>query len=269
MLTTLLIFLVMGTVAGLIAGMFGVGGGVIIVPALVYVFSLQGISADVLTHLAVGSSLAVITVTAISSVLAHHRNGFVQWHVFRVMLPGLVFGVVGGVMVAVNIPGHILQWTMGCFLIVVALQMRLALVPTREEGNLPGAPVLLGGAGVTGIISALFGVGGGTITVPFLTFFGMRMQQAVATSAACGLPLAVFGATSNIVAGWQTPGLPDYALGYVYLPAVIGIAVASAPAAKVGAQIAKNLSDTKLKRIFAIFLAMIGASMIAKATGIF
>lgn len=268
MLAVIALYLALGAFAGLLAGLFGVGGGAVIVPVLIYAFAKQGLSADVLTHMAVGTSLAVICLTSISSVRAHHKNGFVDWPTVKIMAPGLVAGVVLGVYTAVQIPGPVLQWIIGSYLCLVAVQMGFNLMPQGHNLRLTGRLKLAAGT-VIGWVSALFGIGGGSLTVPFLSFFAVRMQTAVATSAACGFPIAVAGAISNIVAGSGVQALPDGSLGYVYLPAFFGIALMSLPFAKLGANLAKNLPAILLKRFFAVFLVIIGGSLIGRAGGLF
>ncbi|NRB38175.1 MAG: sulfite exporter TauE/SafE family protein [Pseudomonadales bacterium] len=267
MLTVLALYLAVGAIAGLVAGLFGVGGGVIIVPALIYAFAMQGMPTLVLTHMAVGTSLAIICVTSISSVSSHHKNGFVLWPVVKSMAPGLVFGVMVGVYTVVNIPGPLLQLIMGCFLSLIAVQMGFNVMPKGERA-LPAKIGLTGFGFFSGWVSALFGIGGGSLNVPFLSFFSTPMQKAVATAAACGMPIAIAGAIGNIVAGWGDTATPDWSLGFIYLPAFIGIAAMAAPFAKLGATLAKKLKATTLKRIFAIFLVIIGQSMIFKSLGI-
>lgn len=266
MLTTVLLYLALGALSGLMAGLFGVGGGAVIVPVLIIAFARQGLDPAVLTHIAVGTSLAVICLTSISSVRAHHRNGFVDWPVVRVMAPALVIGVVAGVLTVVRIPGPVLQWIIGSYLCLIAIQMGFDLMPAGHRLQLTRRVQWLAGA-VIGWVSALFGIGGGSLTVPFLSFYGVRMQHAVATSAACGFPIAVGGALSNMLAGWGQADLPAGSLGYVYLPAFAGIALMSLPFAKLGANLAKNLPATVLKRIFAGFLVIIGGSLIGRAGG--
>ncbi len=267
MFITLFIYLLLGALAGLLAGLFGVGGGVIIVPVLIYAFTGQGISPEWLTHMAVGTSLAVICISSLSSVMAHQKNKSILWPVVKSMTPGLLLGVVLGVFSIVHIPGSRLQWIIGAYLLLMAIQMGFEIMPEREA-PLPGKSRLLGvGVGI-GWLSAMFGIGGGSLTVPFLSYYGTRMQQAVATSAACGLPIAMMGMFSNSIAGSLQKGLPDWSLGFIYLPAFLGIAILSAPFAQLGAKLAQKLPAKKLKRLFAIFLAIIGGSLILKTLGI-
>lgn len=267
MLLTILLYLVLGAFSGLVAGLFGVGGGAVIVPVLIYAFALQGVSPEVLTHMAVGTSLGVICLTSISSIKTHHQNGFVIWPYVKVMAPALFVGVMVGVLTAVQIPGPTLQWIIGSFLCAVSIQMAFNLMP-KGERPAPGAVSLTAAGGFIGWVSALFGIGGGTLTVPYLSLYGTKMQNAVATSAACGFPIALGGALVNIYAGFGTEHLPEGSLGYIYLPAFAGIALMSLPAAKVGANWAKRLPAPVLKRFFAGFLMLVGSSIILKASGV-
>jgi uncharacterized membrane protein YfcA len=229
MLTTLALYLTLGAGAGIVAGLFGIGGGLTIVPVLVITFQLQGMSEAVLTHMAVATSLATIVVTSISSIRAHHQRGAVRWELVK---PQLILGI---------------------FVLLVTLQMLLNIKPSA--GSKPPSTPELATAGVgIGWVSAIFGIGGGTLMVPYLNWRRVVMQQAVATSAACGLPIALMGALTNIWLGWGEDELPEWSLGYVYLPAFIGIVLASYLTAPIGARWAHSLPQAKLKKIFALFL---------------
>jgi len=256
-----LVYLLLGVAAGVLAGLFGVGGGVIIVPVLLLAFAALDIPVTVATHLAVGTSLATIVVTSISSVRAHHKKGAVMWPVFWLLAPGLALGVLIGAQAAARLSGPVLQLAIGVFLVLIGTQMGFNLQPPVRS-QVPGRAVLFGVGNVIGFASALFGIGGGSLTVPFLSYCDVRMQKAVATSAACGLPIALFGAIGNISAGWHHTDLPAYATGFVYWPALAGIALASTPAARLGAHLAHRLPAEKLKRLFALFTATMGAYLI-------
>jgi uncharacterized membrane protein YfcA len=261
MLTTLVLYLVLGALAGVVAGLFGIGGGLLIVPVLIFSFELQGISDSVLTHMAVATSLATIVITSISSVRAHHQRGAVRWELFRPLGVGILLGAVLGVTTAVQLSGPVLQLTIGVFVLLVALQMALNLKPSAGEAR-PTTPEL-GTAGVgIGWASAIFGIGGGTLTVPYLNWRRVAMQQAVATSAACGLPIALMGAATNMALGWGASELPPWSLGYVYLPAFAGIVLASSLTAPVGARLAHSLPQAKLKKVFALFLLAVSLRFI-------
>ncbi len=257
-----LIYLVVGAVAGVLAGLFGVGGGTIIVPALVLCFKWQGLGSDLQTHLAIGTSLATIVVTSISSTRSHHQAGAVRWPLVRWLVPGIAIGVWLGAFVATQLHGLQLQRLFGVFAWTIAAQMWFGWQPQGQQ-DIPGKVGLsLAGLAIGGA-SALFGIGGGSLTVPFLSWCRVRMQEAVATAAACGFPIALVGAFSYIWQGWAHQDLPAHALGFVYLPALLGIGITSLPCARIGAQLAHRWPAQKLKRVFAGFLLFIGAVLLA------
>ena len=258
---TFALYLLLGACAGVLAGLFGVGGGIIIVPVLVFSFTLQGFDPSILTHLAVGTSLATIVFTSINAVREHHRKGAVQWRIFAWMTLGILVGAAVGAKTASLIQGPILQKIIGVFALIVAVQMAADFKPKVTRG-IPGKPLLTAAGGVIGWASAIFGIGGGSLTVPFLTSRSLSMQQAVATSSACGLPIALASALGFLVLGWNDPQLPAYSLGYVYLPALLGIAVTSMFFARYGARMAHRLSPRLLKRLFAALLFCVGLSFL-------
>lgn len=256
-----LLYLILGAAAGVLAGLFGVGGGIIIVPVLVLSFTAQGFDSAVLTHLAVGTSLATIIFTSINSVREHQRKGAVLWPVFAWMSIGILFGALLGAVTADAIEGPLLQKIIGVFAILIAIQMGFGLQP-KGTGTVPGKPGLTAAGGVIGWASAIFGIGGGSLTVPFLSWRNVPMQKAVATSSACGLPIAIFSAASFIYLGWDKPALPAYSWGYIYLPALAGIALTSMYFARVGARLAHRLPAPVLKRLFALLLLAVGISFL-------
>ncbi|WXL25424.1 sulfite exporter TauE/SafE family protein [Ectopseudomonas mendocina] len=257
----LLMYLLLGAAAGTLAGLFGVGGGIIIVPVLVLSFTAQGVPTEVLTHLAVGTSLATIIFTSINSVLEHHRKGAVLWPVFVWMTIGILLGAGVGAATAAAIKGPMLQKIIGVFAIIIAIQMALELKP-KATRDVPGKPGLIAAGGVIGWASAIFGIGGGSLTVPFLSWRSVPMQKAVATSAACGLPIAIASALSFVWLGWGRAELPEWSLGFVYLPALVGIAIPSMFFARFGARLAHKLSPRLLKRLFALLLFSVGLSFL-------
>ncbi len=257
----LLLYLLLGAAAGVLAGLFGVGGGIIIVPVLVLSFTSHGIAPEILTHLAVGTSLATIVFTSINSTLEHHRRGAVRWPLFRWLTLGIVLGTVLGALTAAAIKGEWLQKIIGTFAVIIAIQLALDLKP-RASRDVPGKPGLTAAGGVIGWASAIFGIGGGSLTVPFLVWRSVPMQQAVATSAACGLPIAIAGALSFIWTGWDNPQLPEWSLGFVYLPGLLGIALTSMFFARIGARLAHRLPPRLLKRLFALLLFSVGLSFL-------
>lgn len=257
-----LLYLALGCFAGFVAGLFGIGGGMVIVPVLVYSFAAQGFSGDVLTHLAIGTSLATIMVTSVSAVLAHHKHNAVLWPVVRHLTPGLLAGAFAGAQVASLIPARPLQILIGCFALLSAAQMatgwkgRLGHMPLPKREGLWVAGGGIGGA------SAIFGIGGGTFTVPYLTLHGVAMTHAVASASACGLPIAVAGAVGFMTAGLHAGELPAGAWGYVYLPAFVGISATSLVFARIGARLAHHLPADQLKKLFACLLVIVGIGFI-------
>ncbi len=256
-----LIYPLLGVIAGVIAGLLGVGGGIVIVPVLVFTFTKLGMADQVLTHMAVGTSLATIIVTSLGSVYQHHKNRAVRWDILRWFCIGLMLGAWGGAKIADAIYGRMLQIGFGVFAILISAQMILSWVP-KGSGRLPGKAGLLGAGGLIGAISSIFGIGGGSLTVPFLTWCNVKMQQAIGTSSAAGVPIAVAGALGFLVTGWGNPLLPEWSLGYVYLPAFIGISVCSVVFARVGAHFSHRLPAATLKKCFAGLLIVVGIKLI-------
>ncbi len=257
----LLLYILLGAFVGVLAGLFGVGGGLVIVPVLVFIFKGQGISAEVIMHLAIGTSLATIVITSISSVRAHHQHGAVLWPAFRRLTPGIVVGALLGSYIVDHLPNDTLRIIFGVFELLVAAQMGLSL-KTAPHRQLPGWPGMSLAGIIIGKVSAIIGIGGGTLTVPFLVWCNAGMRQAVATSAACGLPIAIAGTVGFMVTGWNEPQLPAWSSGYIYWPAFAGIALASVLFAPLGAKLAHTLPADKLKRYFAILLAFLGLRML-------
>jgi len=254
-------YLGVGAVAGILAGLLGVGGGLVIVPVLLWLFRAQGIDESVVLHLAIGTSLGTIVATSLSSVRAHHRRGSVRWPLVLRLTPGIVLGAWLGAWVADQISTVWLQRLFALFVVTVGIQM---LVNPRVSGrtDLPGWRGMGLAGGVIGTVSALVGIGGGTMTVPFLVWHRVEMVKAVGTSSACGLPIAVAGALGFMLVGWERIGLPPGATGYLYWPALIGVMVASVMTAPAGAWLAHNLPVAVLKRAFAVLLLGVGAKLL-------
>ncbi|WP_281646929.1 sulfite exporter TauE/SafE family protein [Parendozoicomonas sp. Alg238-R29] len=256
-------YLVTGAAAGTLAGLFGVGGGLIIVPALVFAFTLLGLSPEYITHLAVGTSLATIIPTSLSSTFSHNKSGNVFWPGVKLLAPGIMLGAWLGVAIAVQLSSASLQLIIGIGAILIGFRLLLSKKEDKGgQGALPAPPLMLTGGTMIGLISAIFGIGGGSLTVPFLTRFGMGMKWAVGTSAACGVPIAVMGAVANIVLGDNIEGLPELSTGLVYWPAFAGIVLMSVPFARLGAKLAHQLPAKVLRRLFACLLFVVGLKFI-------
>jgi uncharacterized membrane protein YfcA len=258
----LLLLLVTGAVAGALAGLLGIGGGVIIVPALAFVFLHQGVQEGVIMHVAIGTSLATIMVTSLSSIRAHQRHGAIHWNVFREITPGLLLGALLGAAVAGHLRSDALRVIFAVFLILVAGQLWMGRA-SQPHRRLPGRAGILVAGSIIGALSALFGVGGGSMTVPFLTWCNMPVRNAIATSAAIGLPIALSGTAGFVYSGWGSPARPEWTIGYVNLPAALGIGVASTLLAPLGAKLAHTIPDAALRRIFAVLLIVVAVKMFA------
>jgi len=258
----LLAYLALGAVVGFFAGLLGVGGGGIMVPILTSFFLAQNFGAESV-HLALATSMASIVLTSVSSIRSHHRHGAILWPVVWQLSPAIVIGTLMAALLAGLLSSLFLAIFFCCFMTYVAVQMLLNIKPSASR-QLPGWFGMSLTGWLIGAVSALVAIGGGSLTVPFLSYCNVRMQKAVATSAACGVPIALFGAIGNIAGGWHHTDLPAHATGFVYWPAVLGIALASTPAARLGAQLAHRLPAEKLKRLFALFVAAVGSYLIFK-----
>ena len=257
----LLGYLLLGSVSGLFAGLLGVGGGLIIVPVLIFLFALQGIDNSVIAHAAVGSSLATIIATSVSSARAHHRHGAVDWHFVKKVATGLLAGALVGAWLAGQMDTLMLKRVFGVFVILVSVQIFLGKQP-KSETALPSLPVLTFTGAVIGMISGVVGIGGGSMTVPYLTWHGRSIRNAVATSSACGLPIAIAGFFGFLLVGWENTSMPGMSSGYVYWPAVVIISAISIVTAPIGAQLAHKLPVLILKKIFAVLLFVIGSKLL-------
>ncbi len=251
--------LLSGAVAGTMAGLLGIGGGIIIVPIVTLLFETQGLAHGLAIKMALGTSLATIVVTALSSIYTHHRKGAVEWGLFRTMTPGVLVGSLIGASLADVIPGEVLYGAFILFMFVVSAQMALSRVSAHR--TLPGTLGLAGVSTGVGVISALMGIGGGSLNVPFLSFCGVPIKRSIATAAAIGLPIAVSATIGYIVGGLNEEGLPSVSLGYVNLPVFGGVVAASLLFAPLGATLAHRLPDQLLRRFFAIFLFILASRM--------
>jgi uncharacterized protein len=262
----LLLYALTGAVTGILAGLLGVGGGLIIVPALSYLFDLQGYPAQATLHLALGTSLGTIIFTSLSSAGAHHRRGSVDWSIVRRITPGILLGTFLGGIVAAKMATGSLKALFAVFLLAVAAQMISDKKP--RPTRLP--PKLLGSTAVgtlIGGISGLVGIGGGSMSVPFMVWCNVEMRRAVGTSAAIGFPIAVSGAFSYMVNGLHASTEIPMTLGYLHLPALAGVAIGSVLTAPFGARLASTLRPTRIKRVFACLLIVMSAKLLWSVFG--
>ncbi|MDR2188694.1 MAG: sulfite exporter TauE/SafE family protein [Azonexus sp.] len=257
----LLAYLALGLWVGFFAGLLGIGGGIVMVPVLVMLFTAQAMPQGEVMHLALGSSMAAILLTSLSSVRAHHAHGAVIWPIVGRITPGILLGVGVGTHFASRMPGKTLAIIFTVFVSYVAAQMILNVKP-KAQRDMPGwLGTAAAGLGI-GALSSLVAIGGGSLSVPFMTWCNVRLQNAIGTSAAIGFPIAAGGALGYIWNGWNTPGLPAGSFGFVYLPAVLGIVVSSILTAPFGARLAHRLPVATLKKVFAALLLALAAKML-------
>ena len=254
----------LGLATGFLAGLLGIGGGMIMVPFISTMLGARGVAPGLAVKMAIATSMATIIFTSISSVRAHHKKGAVRWDIVKKLAPGIVLGaMLASVGVFALLKGALLYFVFGGFVAFSAVQMYLDKkpAPTRQ---LPGTPGLLGAGGVIGFLSGLVGAGGGFVSVPFMTWCNVAIHNAVATSAALGFPIALANVVGYVIAGQRLEGLPPYAFGYLWLPALVVIASCSVLMAPVGAKAAHTLPVKKLKRAFAVVLAVLSVYMLNK-----
>ncbi len=260
MLEFFLLTMLLGSVAGLLAGLFGLGGGVIIVPALLWLFTEQQFPENQLMIMAVATSLATIILTSVSSLLSHHKLGKISWDRVYRLTPGILLGSAAGAKIADWVQADSLKWLFISYLIYVSVRMALQIQPKNNPKKVKLWLDYLVGNGI-GLLSSLLGIGGGTLTVPYLLGSQVVMKNAVAISSACGLSIALSGAITYVFLGWGKTNLPEWSLGYIYLPAFLGITLCSILTAPLGAKLANKLAAKKLKRYFSVLVLLIAIKM--------
>ena len=261
MLSLLLTYAAVGAAAGFLAGLLGIGGGMVIVPIMVYCLTWQGVSHDVVMHLSLGTSMACIIFTGGSGTLAHHRHGTVDWRVFRRIAGGLFVGALLGSHVASRLPTNVLKALFGVFLYCIAVNMILNRKPNPTR-HLPGRTGVFAAGSTIGTVSGMLGIGGGALSVPFLVWCNVPLHYAIGTATAMTLPIAVAGAIGYIFHGLHVSHVPALSLGYVYLPALAGIAGVGMLTAVPGARVSDKLPVRKLKIVFAILLIVVATDML-------
>ena len=255
------LLLLAGAIAGLLAGLLGVGGGIVIVPALYHIFSYLDVADEVRMHLAVGTSLATIIPTSIRSVMAHNARGSFDRGLFNQWVPGIILGVLAGTWLANLASFHELTLIFATVALIVAIYMAMGSPDWKLREGLPPNPFNSLVAAVIGAISAMMGIGGGTLSVPTLNLCGVPIHRSVGTAAGFGLVIAVPGTLGFIVGGWNNEMLPAFSLGFVNWLGVLLIIPATILAVPYGAKLAHSLSQTGLKRAFALFLGITSLRM--------
>jgi uncharacterized membrane protein YfcA len=254
-----------GAISGVLAGLLGIGGGAILVPALAFALEAMGYGDDLVQHVAVGTSLAIIIPTGISSALSHRSRDAVDIRVLKLWAPVIVLSTFVGGLMAGWFSGDTLRIVFGVMAFFIAANIILPF-QQRLIGHLAASALTHRiFAALVGYVSALMGVGGGALSVPTIAALGATMHRAVGTGAAIGVFIAISGALGYVVSGWGVPGLPPLSLGYVNLPALVLIGILAAATAPLGAALAHRLEQKTLKRVFAVFLLLVGTNMIWKA----
>ena len=255
-------YLAIGMTVGFLAGLFGIGGGMIMVPMLVFVFTANGFPGEHMMHMSLATSMATIVFTSLSSVRAHHRHAAVDWAVARAMAPGIVAGALAATLAAGYVPTRPLAIFYTGFMLYAAAQMFFE-VKTKPLRQLPGAIGLFGAGAVIGGFSSVLAAGGASLSIPFLARCNLPLKRALGTAAANGFPIAAAGTAGYVLNGMRVEGLPEGSLGYVYLPALAIIVAASMPTAPLGARLAHRLPVKRLRIAFALMLLALALRMLA------
>ncbi len=255
----------LGLCTGFLAGLLGIGGGMLMVPFITFILSSRAVGDDLAVKMAIATSMATIVFTSISSVRAHHKRGAVRWDLVKGLAPGIVIGgAVGSLGVFAILKGSSLALFFALFVSFSATQMFLDKKP-KPTRQVPGIAGLTGTGSVIGFLSGLVGAGGGFISVPFMTWCNVAIHNAIATSAALGLPIAIVNVVGYVISGQTLMNLPAYSFGYIWLPALAVIATCSVLTAPLGARVAHRLPVKRLKRVFACILYVLAAYMLYKA----
>ena len=258
-----LAYLLLGACVGFLAGLFGIGGGLLLVPVLLFLFDAQHFAPEHLLHLALGTSMATIIFTSLASLRKHHQHGAVNWSVVRNITPGILFGTALGSLFATNIVPHFLGIFFALFVYFAAAQMLLDAKPHAAR-QLPGQIGFTLMGVFTGWISSLVSIGGGTVVIPFLVWCNVPLRNAIGTSAAIGFPIAIGGTLGYILTGLSNDALPPHSAGFVYLPALLWVALASVITAPLGAKATHHMKIGLLRKLFAVLLIALATKMLWK-----
>lgn len=263
MLTVFLLCILLGIAVGFLAGLFGIGGGLIIVPSLVYLLPMAGVPQEYLMSTALGTSFATIIITAFSSAQRHHKLGNVDIQTSKYFIPALMISVFLAGLVVSNLDAKVMSKVFAVMVFFLAGRMLFSLKKAPKNKPLTTTSTIVGG-GIIGVLSSMAGIAGGAFIVPFLSDRGFEMKRAIGTSSFCGAFLGLSGTISFILSGWGLTGMPDFSLGYVYLPALIGITASSFFTSKLGANAANVLPVPTLKKAFALLLVCMAINMFLK-----
>jgi len=252
--------LVLGALVGFLAGLLGIGGGLIIVPALVFILPYFDVTHQSIMPMALATSLATIVITATSAALAHRKNGNIPWPLTKLLMTFIAIGALTGAFIADNLSTESLTFIFSTAVIVLALYM-LRSIHKPKKRTLP-QPVILRALGLfTGVLASLMGISGGAVLIPALTYFGVQLRHTFGVATVCGMVVALFGSIGYVVTGLQQDHLPPWSLGYIYLPALFGLIISSSLLAKYGVAVAKELPVKTLKKFFALFLIIVAIKM--------
>ncbi len=253
--------IVLGAIAGFLAGLLGIGGGLIVVPALVYLLPQLGVSNEVIMPMALATSLSAIVITSSSAAFAHNKNKNIPWDITKPLMFIVAFGALLGAFIADHLSAQALTNFFAAAVIVLASYM-LASIRSQRSREMPSKTKLQFISLITGVIASLMGMAGGAILVPVLTYFGMPLRHCIGIATVCGVMVALFGSLGYIVSGLDNELLPSWSFGYVYLPALLGVILTSSLFAPVGVKFAAKLPVQTLKKFFAIFLILVAIKML-------
>ena len=261
LLSDILMLLLCGGIAGFLAGLLGIGGGMILVPFMILVFNHLGFNQEVIVHMAIATGMATILFTTSSAIWAHHKHGSIDWKLVAALSPGMIFGgLIGGSELFEALKTSWLSLFFAIFIVYTSIQMMLNKKP-KAGRDLPGSMGLFSFGGFAGALASLVGAGGAFITVPFMLWCNVKPHTAMATSSGLGLPIALASTLGYVYGSWGNPNLPEGSIGFVYLPAVACIVVVSIFTAPLGAKMARKLDVAQLKRVFGVVLFFLAAFM--------
>ncbi|WP_448213908.1 sulfite exporter TauE/SafE family protein [Colwellia sp. MEBiC06753] len=252
--------LLLGSLVGFLAGLLGIGGGLVIVPALVYLLPLTGVETDLIMPIALGTSLATIVLTSMSAVRAHHKNRNIPWALTRKIMLVVAIGALLGAFIADKLSSQTLTYIFATAVSLLAIYM-LVSIRKASTRDMPSNFIFQLVGLFTGIMASLMGIAGGAILIPVLSYFGVQMRQSIGVATASGLIVALFGSLGYFFTGLDQQGLPDWSLGYIYLPALVGISLTSSLFARYGVKLAAKLPVRTLKKFFAVFLILVAVKM--------